>query len=151
MYRYIIGGPGEHMVEKTAPGVALGRFQDLAKKYKIDLVPGTLIERDPTDNNVYNTAHYIDKSGEVLLSYRKVHLWHPERLYLTKGENGFETVKNRFGLVVGLCICWDIAFPETFRELALKKNAQLVIAPGNLLYCFFGGYLLTNCKQLIGA
>lgn len=118
------------MVEKTAPGIALNRFQQLAKKYDMDLVPGTLIERDPKDGFVYNTAYYIDKSGKVLLSYRKVHLWHPERLYLTKGEDGFGTVKNRFGIVVGLCICWDIAFPETFRELAFKKNAQLVIAPG---------------------
>lgn len=126
---YFIGGPGKHMVEKTAPGVAVKRFCDLAVKYKLDVVPGTLIETDPEDGKVYNTAYYIDRSGEILLSYRKVHLWHPERKYLTKGESGYGTCKNRFGIEVGLCVCWDIAFPEVFRELALKQNAQLIIAP----------------------
>lgn len=118
------------MVEKTAPGVAVKRFCDLAVKYNLDVVPGTLIEKDPEDGLVYNTAYYIDRSGEILLSYRKVHLWHPERKYLTKGESGYGTCTNRFGIEVGLCVCWDIAFPEVFREMALKQNAQLIIAPG---------------------
>ncbi|KAG2209603.1 hypothetical protein INT46_007598 [Mucor plumbeus] len=126
---YFIGGPGKHMVEKTAPKVAVNRFSALAKKYEMDIVPGTLTERDPSDGHVYNTAYYIDKSGKVLLSYRKVHLWHPERQYMKKGEDGFSTVKNRFGIEIGLCICWDIAFSEVFRELAIKRKAQLIIAP----------------------
>ncbi|KAI9475944.1 MAG: Nitrilase/cyanide hydratase and apolipo protein N-acyltransferase [Benjaminiella poitrasii] len=126
---YFIGGPGKHMIETTAPGVAVNRFQKLAKKYTIDIVPGTLVERDPKDGLVYNTTYYIDQSGAVLLSYRKVHLWYPERKYLTKGQDGFPTVKNRFGISIGLCICWDIAFPEVFREMALKQKAQLIIAP----------------------
>lgn len=50
------------------------------------------------------------------------------------GTKGYQTVKNRFGLTVGLCICWDIAFPEVFRELALKQGANLVIAPA--YWCF---------------
>lgn len=117
------------MIE-TVPGEAVQRLQKLAKKYKVDLVPGTLMERDPADDNVYNTAYYIDQSGEILLSYRKVHLWHSERTYITKGEGDFRVVKNRFGINVGMCICWDMAFPEVFRELSLKNNAQLIIIPG---------------------
>lgn len=46
------------------------------------------------------------------------------------GQRGFRTVKNRFGITVGLCVCWDIAFPEAFRHMALEHGAQLVIAPG---------------------
>jgi predicted amidohydrolase len=126
------------MVEKTEPGVAVNRFCELAKKYKMDIVPGTLIERDPTDGHVYNTSHYIDQSGEILMSYRKVHLWHPERYYMKKGESGYSTVRNRFGIEIGLCVCWDIAFPEAFREMALKRRAQLIIAPGNVGSCVVG-------------
>lgn len=131
------------MVEKSAPNVAVNRFCDLAKKYQMDVVPGTLIERDPKDGHVYNTAYYIDRSGKILLSYRKVHLWHPERTYLKNGEAGFGTAKNRFGIEVGLCVCWDIAFPEVFKELALKKGAQLIIAPGNIMYIKIQQYLIT--------
>jgi predicted amidohydrolase len=118
------------MIEKTKPGVAVDRFRQLARKYKIDIVPGTLMERDPTDGHTYNTAYYIDQSGEVLLSYRKVHLWHAERTYLKKGENRYPTAKNRFGIEVGLVVCWDIAFSAAFREMALNRKAQLIIAPG---------------------
>ncbi|KAI8090988.1 Nitrilase/cyanide hydratase and apolipo protein N-acyltransferase [Gilbertella persicaria] len=126
---YFIGGPGKHRVEKTAPGVAVQRFCQLAKKYKMDIVPGTLIERDPQDGHVYNTAYYIDQSGHILLAYRKMHLWHPERSYLKEGKEGYATVTNRFGIRVGLCICWDIVFPDVFKEMALKQKAQLIIAP----------------------
>jgi predicted amidohydrolase len=118
------------MVEKTKPGVAIDRFRELARKYKMDIVPGSLTERDPTDGHVYNTTYYIDQSGEVLLSYRKVHLWHPERTYIKMGQDGYSTVKNRFGIEVGLAICWDIAFPNVFKEMALNRKAQLIIAPG---------------------
>lgn len=64
---------------------ACQRFCDLAKTHGLDIVVGTIIERDPDDNHLYNCAYYIDKDGKVLLEYRKVHLWHPERDYLHKG------------------------------------------------------------------
>jgi predicted amidohydrolase len=50
------------------------------------------------------------------------------------GSRGYQTAKTRFGIIIGLCICWDIAFPEVFRELSLKQHAQLVIAPA--YWCF---------------
>lgn len=49
------------------------------------------------------------------------------------GQHGFNTVKNRFGITMGICVCWDIAFPEAFRHMALEHHAQLIIAPGIFL------------------
>ncbi|KAI7870538.1 carbon-nitrogen hydrolase [Spinellus fusiger] len=122
---YFIGGPGRSSVVDDA----IERLGALAVQYEMDLVPGTIIERDPKDSQLYNCCYYIDKSGRVLMEYRKVHLWHPERSYLSNSQKGFNTIRNRFGIVVGLCICWDIAFPEVFRHMALENHAQLVIAP----------------------
>ncbi|KAI8879043.1 carbon-nitrogen hydrolase [Backusella circina FSU 941] len=122
---YFLGGPTEDKVEESVDS-ALEQCCQIAKKYHIDLVPGTIMARE--DGFVYNNCYYIDCSGEVLLSYRKVHLWHPERTLMKKGDQ-FNTCRNRFGIEVGLCVCWDIAFPEAFREMALKKEAQLIIAP----------------------
>ncbi|KAI9023577.1 carbon-nitrogen hydrolase [Phycomyces nitens] len=122
---YFIGGPGK----RSSIQGAAERFSALARKYDMDLVPGTVIERDPTDGNLYNCSYYIDKSGKILLEYRKYHLWHPERTYLSNGQHGFNTAVNRFGLTFGLCVCWDIAFPEVFRHMTQEKNAQLVITP----------------------
>ncbi|KAI7880851.1 carbon-nitrogen hydrolase [Lichtheimia hyalospora FSU 10163] len=123
---YLIGGPGP---ERAIGKEACERFCSLAKQYDLDIVSGTIVEIDPEDGKMYNCAYYIDNRGQVLLEYRKVHLWHPERDYLHQGKQGFGTVKNRFGVTVGMCVCWDIAFPEGFRHMVFKDGAQLVIAP----------------------
>ncbi|KAI8137495.1 carbon-nitrogen hydrolase [Fennellomyces sp. T-0311] len=123
---YVVGGPGP---ESALDKLASQRFCKLALEYGLDIVIGTIIERDTLNDRLYNCCYYINSDGTILMEYRKVHLWHPEREYLHQGERGFNTVKNRFGITVGMCICWDIAFPEAFRHMALEHNAQLVIAP----------------------
>ncbi|KAF7728469.1 hypothetical protein EC973_006022 [Apophysomyces ossiformis] len=128
-HRGFVGGGGEPGGE-VAENVA-EKISKLASTYKIDLVPGTVRERDPVDNCIYNNAYYVDKDGAILLHYRKIHLWGFERKNVTQGNYGLPTAKNRFGIQVGLCICWDLNFPECFREMALNKNAQLVIVPAH--------------------
>lgn len=81
--RYVIGGPGpDSVLGKDASN----RFCEIAAQYGLDIIVGTIIERDPDDNRLYNCAYYIDKDGKILLEYRKVHLWHPERDYLHRGK-----------------------------------------------------------------
>lgn len=99
-------------------------FQRLAVQYAIDIVPGSIIESE--GEKLYNTAYYIDKEGNIRGSYRKVHLWHPERSYLTPGSEHpvFETAYGK----VGLIICWDLMFPEVFRAM-VRQGVQMVICP----------------------
>jgi predicted amidohydrolase len=104
-------------------------FQALAAKYAIDIVPGSIIEGDPT--GIYNTAFYIDQSGQILGQYRKVNLWLSERSYIDAGSEPV-VCQTRFGKV-GLAICWDLAFPELFRQM-LGQGAELVICPSYWLY-----------------
>lgn len=99
-------------------------FQDLAKKYKIDIIPGSIIEKDK--NELFNTAYYIDKFGKAKAKYRKVNLWHPERTYIKPG-NEVSVFNTKFGKI-GLVICWDLIFPEIFREM-VKKGVNLVFCP----------------------
>ena len=99
-------------------------FQRLAEEYNIDIVPGSIIEGDET--GLYNTTCYIDSAGDILGRYRKVHLWLPERSYITPGD-GVCVVQTRFGKV-GLIICWDLMFPETFRAM-VEKDVEIVICP----------------------
>src|SRR6266700_3989549 len=89
-------------------GHYLSLFQQLARRYQIDLVPGSIIEGDP--QGWYNTTYYIDRSGDCKGRYRKANLWHPERSYLSPG-NEFPVFHTSYGNV-GLLICWDLAFPE---------------------------------------
>tara|TARA_B100000700_G_scaffold251791_1_gene282993 strand:- start:5783 stop:6724 length:942 start_codon:yes stop_codon:yes gene_type:complete len=82
------------------------------------------------DGHRYNTALLVERDGTVVGQYRKVHLpgheenepWrafqHLERYYFEPGE-GFE-VHAAFGGVVGMAICNDRRWPETYRVLGLK-------------------------------
>lgn len=77
---------------------------------------------------LYNTAYFIAPSGEILSSYCKKNIWHPERPYLTSSGNEPHGVFDTPIGKVGLLICWDLAFPEAFREL-IAKGAEIIIIP----------------------
>ena len=99
-------------------------FQQLAARYRIDIVPGSIIEGD--ESGLYNTAYYIDQHGDILSQYRKLNLWLPERSYITPG-NDIAVFETRFGKV-GLIICWDLMFPEIFRAM-VSEGVEMVICP----------------------
>ena len=99
-------------------------FQQLASKYAIDIVAGSIPEG--TQASLFNTACYIDSNGNILGKYRKVNLWIPERDYNTPG-NEICVFQTRYGKV-GLIICWDLMFPEIFRAM-LRKGVEIVICP----------------------
>lgn len=120
----------------------LETYKSLAKELSISLVPGTIVERHSPDTDeekplLYNTAYFIAPTGEILGSYRKKNIWHPEREYLTSsGEEPHEVIETPVGKV-GLLICWDLAFPEAFREL-IAKGAEMVIIP---TFCRFSEFV----------
>jgi hypothetical protein len=82
------------------------------------------------DGHRYNTAILVERDGTVVGRYRKVHLpghedhepWrafqHLERYYFEAGD-GFD-VHGAFGGVVGMAICNDRRWPETYRVLGLQ-------------------------------
>lgn len=117
----------------------LANYQSLARELAICLVPGTIVEKhtvhpaDPdadaqTKDVFYNTAYFIAPSGDILGSYRKKNLWLPERQFLTgSGDDPHQVFDTPVGRV-GMLVCWDIAFPEAFREL-VSRGVELVIVP----------------------
>jgi predicted amidohydrolase len=104
-------------------------FQNLAKKYNIDIVPGSIIEKDKF--GLSNVSYYIDATGEVKSKYKKINLWHPERNYINPGHE-LSIFNTKYG-IVGLIICWDLVFPEIFRKMA-KKGVNIVICPSYWCY-----------------
>jgi len=74
-------------------------------------------------------------TGDVAGAYQKKNLWHPERSRLTSSGQSphaaFDTpLRHDDGRPVraGLLVCWDLAFPEAFREL-VADGAELVLVP----------------------
>ncbi|KAI1443759.1 putative hydrolase, carbon-nitrogen family [Annulohypoxylon stygium] len=104
----------------------LEKYQQLAKELNICIVPGTIIELQ--GDSLHNIAYFIGSDGQVLGRYQKKNLWHPERRHLVSSAHephvAFDTPLGR----VGLLICWDLAFPEAFREL-ISDGAQIICVP----------------------
>lgn len=107
----------------------LSFFQTLAKEYKINIIPGSFIEKEKP--GIYNTTYYIDSQGKVKGKYRKINLWHSERKYLSYG-NEISVFNTEYGKI-GLIICWDLAFPEIFRRMT-KKGVNIVFCPSYWTY-----------------
>ncbi|SMQ47170.1 unnamed protein product [Zymoseptoria tritici ST99CH_3D7] len=107
-------------------------YVSLAKECNINIVPGTIVElhnagRD--DECLLNVAYFITNTGEIVGKYVKKNLWGSiERLHLTSSSSDphpvFDTPLGR----VGMLICWDLAFPEAFREM-ISQGAKLIIIP----------------------
>ena len=85
----------------------------------------------------FNTAIWVDRSGRIVGKYRKVHLpghtdydpnraWqHLEKRYFEVGNLGFPAFRS-LGGILGLCICNDRRWPETWRVLGLQ-GVELVM------------------------
>jgi predicted amidohydrolase len=98
---------------------------DLSRELKIVVVSG-LAERD--GDQFFNAAIVCGPDGFVG-KYRKLHLWSEENRFFRSGDLGLPVFDTPFGKI-GVAICYDGWFPETFRQLALK-GASLVCVPTN--------------------
>lgn len=86
----------------------------------------------------FNTSIIVDKSGVIVGKYRKVHLpghaenepWrafqHLEKRYFEPGDLGFP-VFDAFGGHMGMCICNDRRWPETFRVMGLQRVEMVML------------------------
>ena len=85
----------------------------------------------------FNTSILVGQSGEIVGKYRKIHLpghrelepdfpfQHLEKRYFETGDLGFP-VFNTLNTTLGMCICNDRRWPETYRMLGLQ-GAEMVL------------------------
>lgn len=132
----------------------LPRYQALARELNIHIVPGTIVEpveqvrsaapgtsiddeteaSNPPVTELRNMAYFIAAStGDILATYQKKNLWYLERGILMAGRHtpnkAFDVPLPGNGTMrVGMLICWDLAFPEAFREL-VADGAQVIVVP----------------------
>ena len=85
---------------------------------------GSLIESD--QGSFYNTFALFDHEGEVITTYRKIHLFQPldEERYFTAGKK-LVMADTPWGKV-GLATCFDLRFPEMFSAYAVK-GVELIL------------------------
>ncbi|MFM7844658.1 MAG: carbon-nitrogen hydrolase family protein [Planctomycetota bacterium] len=111
---------------ETLPGPSVEHFTRVARQTGGYVAYG-LLERD--GEQLYNACALVGPEG-LVGSYRKVHLpYLGVDRYTSTGNRGFQ-VWDAGGLKVGMLICYDLAFPEAARVLALA-GADLIALPTN--------------------
>ena len=107
-------------------GGAFGCMADMARAHGLYVV-GTALEANP-GGAPFNTATIFGPAGELLGTYRKVHLFPPmgEAEHLAPGQD-----LPIFDLPWGptaLAICYDLRFPEIWRRYT-ASGAHLILIP----------------------
>jgi len=109
------------------PGPSTKRIEDLAKKTGMYIIFGMPELSEKTEATIFNTAVFVGPNG-FIGRYRKMYLpthsVFEEKRYFRPGYQtaSFDTTLGN----IGLCICYDIFFPEVFR-LTRLKGAELIV------------------------
>lgn len=107
----------------------------IARELGIDLVAGSIVERIHGQERSANTSVHYAPSGDEQATYRKLHMFDVEVDGVVYAESareqpGDEVVVSRCagGAGLGMSICYDVRFPELYRELS-SRGAEIVVVP----------------------
>lgn len=124
----------ERFFERSMPGPETKPLFDLAAEYGIGFYLG-YAELTP-DGHRFNTAILTDETAKIVGRYRKIHLpghshhietapfQHLEKKFFEVGNEGFK-VWDTLGARIGMCICNDRRWAETYRVMGLQ-SAEIV-------------------------
>jgi deaminated glutathione amidase len=115
-------------------GPILDRCRDIARDLGCGLILGGFHERTHKLEKAFNTCVHVDSSGNIVSLYRKIHLFDVELADGTtlresaRTEAGAEIVTTPTSLgPVGLSICYDLRFPELYREQSARGAVALAV------------------------
>lgn len=126
--------------EIEMPSAVTRRLFDEAKRLAVGFCLGYAELTPPDEHGVqhrYNTYMLVDGAGDIVGKYRKVHIpghedhepWrtfqHLERRYFEESPDGFD-VWEAFGGTVGMAICNDRRWPESYRVMGLL-GAEIIL------------------------
>jgi predicted amidohydrolase len=125
----------EREAAEPVPGPTSEPMSSLARELQIHILAGSILEAIPESHKVYNTSLLFGPRGQLIASYRKIHLFDVD---LANGVCARESDTRAYGdtvvvaptelCPVGLTICYDLRFPELYRAL-VRQGAQLIFVP----------------------
>ncbi len=122
--------------EKSMPSEETQPLFDEARRLGIGFCLG--YAELTADGHRYNSSVLVERDGSIVATYRKVHIpghdehepWRPfqhlERRYFEESPDGF-AVHPAFGGVVGMALCNDRRWPETYRVMGLQGVELILI------------------------
>jgi predicted amidohydrolase len=125
--------PQMRAAAEPVPGPRTDRLGEIARTHGMWVHGGSVLELD--GEKVFNTSVLFDRDGELVSTYRKIHLFDadppgavPSReSYLFAAGDRVVVAETEFGRA-GMSICYDVRFPELYRGLVVQ-GATLVFVP----------------------
>lgn len=114
----------------------IDKYVEFAKKNEVNLVLGSVALKSNVENKTTNTCFIINRNGKIVKRYDKKYMYKVIRNDLQIDEFEKTIPGNNLGIVeldgvkIGVGICFDIRFPEYFREL-IKNGAQIIFLPAH--------------------
>ena len=125
--------------EAQMPGPETQALFDVARKLKVGFYLGYAeLTEEQGRTRRFNTSILVDQTGSIVGKYRKIHLpghaehepWrqfqHLEKRYFETGNLGFPVFR-AFGGIIGMAICNDRRWPETYRVMGLQGVEMILI------------------------
>ncbi len=107
---------------ESLSGMTVDYFRALAIKFNTHIVFG-MVER--ASDNLYNSAVCLNQLGELIGTYRKLHLTESDKTWAQPGSE-LNIVETDFG-TLGIMIGYDAAFPEMSGLMAVKRADMIAI------------------------
>lgn len=115
------------------PGISTNMLSSLARQLNKFIIGGSIPERE--GDSIYNSCFVFGPQGSLIARHRKIHLFDvdiaqgisfQESAVLSAGNQVtvFETEWTK----IGVCICYDMRFPELIRSMA-RQQAKLIVVP----------------------
>jgi predicted amidohydrolase len=127
---------------ETVNGETARRMSQKAKEHGFYLHAGSFVEED--HGKLFNTSLLFSPDGKLIARYRKIHLFgfgSEESQILSRGSE-VVVVETDLGKI-GMCICYDLRFPELFR-IMLNKGAELFLVASGWPYPRLEHWLMFN-------
>ncbi len=119
-------------------GPIIERVAGWAEALGVWILAGSFPEQTASGDRVHNTSVLLSDGGHVVASYRKIHLFDVD--LSAQGGGRFEesrtiapgdevvVAKTPFG-GVGLSICYDLRFPELYRQQGVDRELRFLCVP----------------------
>jgi predicted amidohydrolase len=129
------------LAEDPKNSVTVDTLKKLCGKKKFYIVTGFT---EKAKDKLFNSALLIGPKG-VIHTYRKIHLFNEETNWFDKGDISLQVNKVNNSRI-GIMVCFDWAFPEVTRVLALQ-GADIICHPSNLVLDYCQQTMLARCLE----
>ena len=112
------------------------KYQDFARDNNVNIILGSVALESNAPNKTTNTSFIIDRNGNIVGRYDKIHMYTVNKPDFKLSENDDTIPGRELGIFeldnvkIGVGICFDLRFPEYFREL-VKNGVQVIFLPSH--------------------